>query len=42
VPAAASLQDVLAGVVEFSTSVVKCDSCFVYVLEDDELILRAS
>jgi putative methionine-R-sulfoxide reductase with GAF domain len=41
-PAAASLQDVLAGVVEFSTSVVKCDSCFVYVLEDDELILRAS
>jgi putative methionine-R-sulfoxide reductase with GAF domain len=41
-PAVASLQDVLAGVVEFSTSVVKCDSCFIYVLEGDELILRAS
>ena len=41
-PVAASLRDVLAEVVKFSVSVVKCDSCFVYVLEDDELVLRAS
>jgi len=41
-PAVASLQQVLAQVVEFATSLVKCDSCFVYVLENDELILRAS
>ncbi|MBZ5638926.1 MAG: ANTAR domain-containing protein [Acidobacteriia bacterium] len=27
---------------EFAVSIVKCDSCFVYVLEDDELVLRAS
>lgn len=33
---------VLKEVVEFASSVVKCDSCFVYVLEGDELILRAS
>jgi putative methionine-R-sulfoxide reductase with GAF domain len=39
---AAPLQQVLAEVVEFATSVVKCDSCFVYVLENDELVLRAS
>ncbi len=36
------LHDVLAEVVEFVTSVVKCDSCFIYVLEGDELVLRAS
>ena len=29
-------------VVDFVTSVVACDSCFVYVLEGDALILRAS
>ena len=40
--AAPSLQDVLAQIVEFATSVVKCDSCFIYVLENDELVLRAS
>ena len=39
---APSLQDVLAHVVDFAASVVKCDSCFVYVLEKDELVLRAS
>jgi uroporphyrinogen-III synthase len=33
---------VLRQVVAFATSIVKCDSCFVYVLEDDELVLRAS
>jgi putative methionine-R-sulfoxide reductase with GAF domain len=39
---AAPLEQVLARIVEFASSVVKCDSCLVYVLEDDELILRAS
>jgi uroporphyrinogen-III synthase len=33
---------VLLRILEFITSVMKCDSCFVYVLEGDELILRAS
>ena len=33
---------VLTQVVEFVTSVVECDSCFVYVLEGEELVLRAS
>jgi putative methionine-R-sulfoxide reductase with GAF domain len=36
------LEQVLAEVVDFTTSVLKCDSCFIYVLEDDELVLRAS
>jgi len=40
--AAEPLADVLARVVDFATAVVKCDSCFVYVLEDEELVLRAS
>jgi uroporphyrinogen-III synthase len=34
--------DVLKEVVEFATSVVRCDSCFVYILEGNELVLRAS
>ena len=38
----ASLEQVLAEVVDFTTSVLKCDSCFVYVLENDDLVLRAS
>jgi K+-sensing histidine kinase KdpD len=40
--AAAPLEQVLAEVVDFTTSVLKSDSCFVYVLEDGELVLRAS
>jgi uroporphyrinogen-III synthase len=40
--AAAPLEDVLAQVVKFVVSLVKCDSCFLYVLEGNELILRAS
>jgi signal transduction protein with GAF and PtsI domain len=40
--AADPLHAVLARVVEFVSSVVQCDSCFLYVLEDDELVLRAS
>jgi signal transduction protein with GAF and PtsI domain len=39
---AVPLEDLLADVVEFVTSVVKCDSCFIYVLEGEELVLRAS
>jgi signal transduction protein with GAF and PtsI domain len=34
--------DVLTRVVEFASALVKCDACLVYVLEDDELVLRAS
>ena len=36
------LSRVLNLVVEFVSSVVRCDSCFVYVLEGNDLILRAS
>jgi signal transduction protein with GAF and PtsI domain len=36
------LHAVLARVVGFVASVVPCDSCFIYVLEDDDLVLRAS
>ncbi len=36
------LRSALMRTVEFAASVVKCDSCFVYILEDDELVLRAS
>lgn len=37
-----SLQAVLQRVVEFVSGVVPCDSCFIYVLEDDALVLQAS
>ncbi len=37
-----ALHDVLGRVVEFATVLVKCDSCLIYVLEGDELVLRAS
>lgn len=33
---------VLGRVVQFVTALVHCDSCFVYVLEDKDLVLRAS
>src|SRR5262245_8319125 len=33
---------VLSRVVDFVSTVVLCDSCFIYVLDDDELVLRAS
>jgi uroporphyrinogen-III synthase len=36
------LHEVLAQVVEFASEVVKCDSCFLYVLEGNDLVLRAS
>src|SRR6202051_4890501 len=37
-----AFHDVLARVVDFAATLLKCDSCFVYVLENDELVLRAS
>lgn len=40
--AADDLRTVLNRVVHFVSSVVQCDSCFIYVLENDELVLRAS
>lgn len=42
IAAADPLQTILKLVVEFVSTVVKCDSCFVYVMEGNELILRAS
>ena len=40
--AADPVHEVLDEVVEFVGAVVKCDSCIVYALESDELVLRAS
>lgn len=37
-----ALHHVLTDVVEFVTAVVECDSCFVYLVEDEDLVLRAS
>jgi len=39
---AAELHEVLSEVVAFVTAVVHCDSCFLYVLEGEDLVLRAS
>jgi uroporphyrinogen-III synthase len=36
------LHSVLERIVDFACSVINCDSCFVYVLEDNQLVLRAS
>jgi signal transduction protein with GAF and PtsI domain len=36
------LHVVLDRVVQFVTAVIQCDSCFIYVLEEDTLVLRAS
>jgi signal transduction protein with GAF and PtsI domain len=36
------LHEVLGRVVDCAVALVKCDSCFVYVQEGDELVLRAS
>jgi signal transduction protein with GAF and PtsI domain len=40
--AADSLQDVLGRVLEFVSWIAKSDSCFIYVLEGNDLVLRAS
>jgi uroporphyrinogen-III synthase len=42
IAAADPLHGVLEQVVAFVTSLVQCDSCFVYVLDDDTLVMRAS
>src|ERR1700687_4740140 len=39
---AGGFHDVLDRVVEFASALVKCDSCLVYVLEGEDLVLRAS
>lgn len=36
------LHEVLARILELATAAVRCDSCFIYVLEGEELVLRAS
>lgn len=42
IAAADPLRTILELVVDFASSAVNCDSCFVYILEDGNLILRAS
>lgn len=42
IAAADPLHAVLDRIVEFVTTIVPCDSCFIYVLENDKLTLRAS
>jgi signal transduction protein with GAF and PtsI domain len=39
---AEGFHDVLERVVEFASALVKCDSCLIYIMEGDELVLRAS
>src|SRR5271163_5259090 len=34
--------EVLTRVVDFASALVKCDSCLIYVLEGEDLVLRAS
>jgi len=36
------LHTVLNRIVDFACSLIQCDSCFVYVLEGDQLVMRAS
>ncbi|MGA7523771.1 MAG: GAF and ANTAR domain-containing protein [Acidobacteriaceae bacterium] len=40
--AADPFHEVLEQVIEMVTAAVRCDSCFLYVLEKDKLVLRAS
>ncbi len=42
IAAADSLHLVLDRIVNFISSVIPCDSCFIYVLEEDNLVMRAS
>jgi uroporphyrinogen-III synthase len=39
---AGGFHEVLDRVVEFASALVKCDSCLIYVLEGEDLVLRAS
>jgi len=40
--AASPLREVLDRIIDFAASIARFDSCFIFVLEDDELVLRAS
>src|SRR5690349_18052013 len=42
IAAADPLHEVLDEIVEFVADLVSCDSCFIFVLEGDELVMRAS
>jgi uroporphyrinogen-III synthase len=42
IAAADSLHEVLDQIVEFVSDLVSCDSCFIFLIEGDELVLRAS
>lgn len=42
IAAADGFHEALDRVLDFAVEVVKCDSCFIYVLEGDDLVLRAS
>ena len=42
IAAADEFHEVLNRVMEFATALVKCDSCFIYVLAGDELVLSVS
>src|SRR5215831_15760330 len=39
---ASPLQEVLERIIALVLDAVDCDSCFIYILEKDELVLRAS
>ena len=42
IAAADPLHTVLDRIVDFVATMIPCDSCFIYVLEDEKLVLRAS
>ena len=42
IAAADPLHDVLHRVVEFATSIVRCDACLIFVAQGEKLVLRAS
>ncbi len=42
IAAADPLHDVLRRVVEFATSIVRCDACLIYVLQGEKLVMQAS
>jgi uroporphyrinogen-III synthase len=42
IASADSFHVVLGSIVDFVTTVIPCDSCFIYVLEQEKLVLRAS
>ena len=42
IAAADPLHGVLSRVVHFVSTIVRCDSCFIYILEQNDLVLRAS